>query len=146
VADEILKGRLLAYDSNAVSASDEVPGFLAPPKGAPVYYGFPILEDVQAEGFRFGMITNFEAKNTNEGDAFVVAPDDSRAGLVWDIGSNPNLEEVCPLEAYRWDVWAVSLPNPMTSRENVKKNLEVILPALKQKWQEWQRKYPGKRD
>jgi hypothetical protein len=51
-----------------------------------------------------------------EGDAFVVAP-----------------------EAERWGVWGVSFPNAMTSRENVRKNLESILPELKQRWEEWRR-------
>ncbi|MCU1286913.1 MAG: 3-deoxy-8-phosphooctulonate synthase [Acidobacteriales bacterium] len=138
-------GRPLAYDSNAASASDGVPGFIARPEGTPVYHGFRILEDVQVEGFRFGMITNFEAQETNEGDAFVVAPDDSRAGLVWDIGSNLNFEEVLPFEASRWGVWAVSLPHPMRTRDDAKKNLESIVPALKEKWQEWLKKFPGER-
>jgi hypothetical protein len=39
-------GRPLAIDSAAQSARPGEPAFIARPEGAPVYYGFPILEDV----------------------------------------------------------------------------------------------------
>jgi hypothetical protein len=29
----------------------------------------------------------------------------------------------------------------MSSRENARRNLELILPALKEKWSEWRKKY-----
>ena len=43
------------------------------------------LASVVVGGFTFGKITDFERETCDEGDAFVVAPDNSRAGLVWEI-------------------------------------------------------------
>ena len=136
------KGRPLAIDANAVSASPTEPAFVARPAGAPVYHGFQVLEDVVVEGFTFGKITDFEAELCEEGDAFLVAPDNSRAGLVWEIADKVSVVEVIPSEPHRWGVWGVSFPHPMSSRENVRRNLELILPALKGEWNEWRKKFP----
>ena len=76
------RGRPIAVDPKATSASASEPAFIARPAGAPVYHGFQVLEDIIVEGFAFGKITDFEAEPSQEGDAFVVAPDNSRAGLV----------------------------------------------------------------
>jgi hypothetical protein len=134
-------GRPLAVDLAAESASAEVPGFLAKPSNFPVYHGFRLLNDVAADGFVLGMITDFEAAESEEGDAFVVAPDNSRAGLVWEVSDGQTFAEVCPPEAARWGVWAMSFPFKMTSRENARLNLEAILPRLKNKWEQWRREY-----
>lgn len=83
-----LKGRPLAVDPNTASDSPTERALIARPAGAPVYHGFQVLEDVVVEGFTFGKITDFEAEPRQEGDAFVVAPDNSRAGLVWEVADN----------------------------------------------------------
>ncbi|HXX18217.1 MAG TPA: hypothetical protein VEJ46_02340 [Candidatus Acidoferrum sp.] len=136
------KGRPLALDLNAASASPSEPAFIARPAGAPVYHGFQILDDVVVDGFIFGKITDFEAEPSQVGDAFLIAPDNSRAGLVWEVADHISVSEVCPIEANRWGVWAVSFPHPMNSRENVRRNMTLILPALKEKWNEWREKFP----
>jgi hypothetical protein len=136
---ELPKGRPLAFDPLAESGSQTEPAFIAKPAGAPVYYGFEVLNDAVVGGFTFGKITDFEIEPCNQGDAFIVAPDNSRAGLVWEISDKFYFEEVSAPEAERWGVWRVSFPNAMTSRENVRKNLESILPELKQRWEEWRR-------
>lgn len=110
------RGLPIAIDPQAESASHSEPAFIARPDGAPVYYGFPILEDVSVEDFRLGVITDFELEGCEEGDAFVVAPDDSRAGLVWQVSQEPLFRALCPPEKGRWGVWEVSFPLPMTSR------------------------------
>ena len=74
-------GHPLGVDFTAESASAEVPGFLAKPNSAPVYHGFRLLNDVAVDGFVLGVITDFEAAESTEGDAFVVAPD--IAALDW---------------------------------------------------------------
>jgi hypothetical protein len=135
------RGRPLAIDADAVSASRSEPAFIARPTGAPVYHGFQMLEDVVVEGFTFGKITDFEAEPCRQGDAFIVAPDNSRAGLVWEVTNKVSLTEISPLEPSRWGVWAVSFPHPLNSRENVRRNLEFILPTLKEKWNEWREKF-----
>jgi hypothetical protein len=130
-------GKPLVLDPNAVSASPDAPAFVAPPKGAPAYYGFPILDDVAAEGFRLGLITALEDEPSDWGDAFIVAPDDSRAGLVWEAGESSLVQEIRAPEPRRWGVWGVSFPHPMISHENARKNLAFVLPLLKKRWEEW---------
>ena len=132
-------GRPLALDPTAKSASPDLPAFIARPEGAPVYHGFVILDDVIVEGFQLGKITDFEAADCQVGDAFVVAPDGSRAGLVWEVSQEACFSEVCAEDADRWGVWAVNFPHEMNSRENARRNLEAVLPLLKEKWQAWRR-------
>ena len=135
-------GRPIEFDPSAASGSQTEPGFLARTEGAPVYHGFQVLGDVSVDGFTFGKITDFETESCNEGDAFVIAPDDSRAGLVWEVSDKLDFHEICPFEKDRWGVWGVSFPKAMTSHNNVRKNLESILPELKIRWEDWPRKYP----
>jgi hypothetical protein len=142
--DKGLLGRRIAFDPSAESASPTEPAFIARPKGAPVYHGFQILSDVVVQGFTLGKITDFESEMCGEGDSFVIAPDNSRCGLVWEVSDRSYFEEVCPPEPGRWGVWGVSFPHTMTTREDARKNLESVLPQLQQRWEEWRRKYPGK--
>jgi len=99
------KGQPLAVDPTAKSASATEPAFIARPAGAPVYYGFQVLDDVSVDGFVFGKITDFEAEAADYGDAFVIAPDNSRGGLVWEVSDAQYFTEVCPIEATRWGAW-----------------------------------------
>jgi hypothetical protein len=137
--DGQLKGQPLKIDTKATSASPSEPAFVAPPEGAPVYHGFVVLEDVNVGGFTFGAITDFEAQPCDAGDAFVVAPDGSRAGLVWEVSTKRYIEEVCPFERERWGVWAVSFPHPMKGRNDARENLVALLPELKARWEHWKR-------
>jgi hypothetical protein len=138
--DEPHKSHPLAIDAQAASASTSLPGFLARPRGAPVYHGFPILDDVEIDGFCLGMITDWEAEEATEGDAFIVAPDGSRAGLVWDVGKEVNLRPIRPPEPGRWGVWSVTFPGPMRTRDDARVNLAVLVPILRPHWEEWRSK------
>jgi len=122
------KARPLTLDASAESVNPNLPAFLARPESAPVYHGFPIVEGVEVEGFRLGMITDFEA-SPEDGDAYVIAPDGSRAGLVWCVGDTAGLEEVCPLEISRWGVWAVTFPEAMKTKDAMQRNLATVLPT-----------------
>ena len=133
-------GRPLATDATAASTSQSLPGFLAKPLGAPVYHGFRVLNDVVVDGFTLGVITDFEAEQTSEGDAFVIAPDDSRAGLVWEVSDGASIAMIQAETDDRWGVWAVRFPFPMTTRENARRNLAAIVPLLRTKWEIWQRR------
>lgn len=136
-------GHKVAVDPLAQSASRNEPAFIARPEGAPVYHGFPILSDVVVDGFTFGKITDFESEPCPDGDAFVIAPDNSRAGLVWEVCEDSYFQEVCAADSGRWGVWAVSFPHAMTSRENVRKNLEHVIPQLRERWQKWREAQVG---
>jgi hypothetical protein len=139
--DDVPKGRPLAIDATAQSASPTEPAFIARPDGAPVYYGFVVLDDVTVDGFTLGKITDFEVEPCDEGDAFVIAPDGGRAGLVWEVYDKPYFQEVRPIETGRWGVWGVGFRLPMNSRENARRNLESILPELRLRWAEWKSQF-----
>ena len=100
-----------------------------------MYYGFTVLEGVEADGFRLGTISALGPDDY--GDAFVIAPDGSRAGLVWEIGESHEVSEVSGFEPGRWGVWAVEFARPMSSKHHAQRNLEDILPALRARWEEW---------
>lgn len=134
-----VRGRPIALDPDAISTSPTDPPFVAPPPGSPVYYGFQVLHDVVVEGFTLGKITDFEAEACDYGDAFVIAPDDSRAGLVWEIHERQYFEQVLAPTPDRWGVWGVSFQRPMQNREDARLNLKKILPDLSSKWAEWRR-------
>lgn len=139
--DEDRHGRPLAVDHNARSSSPTEPAFIARPDGAPVYHGFVILVDVAVDGFTLGKITDWEAEPCETGDAFVIAPDGSRAGLVWEVCDTPYFQQVMPIEAARWGVWGIGFLLPMTNRENARKNLESILSELKSRWVDWKSRF-----
>jgi len=124
----------LRLDADAQTGDPDLPAFLARPDGAPVYHGFPLLDDVEAEGFRLGMITDWETEQTDSGDAFVEGPDGRRAGLVWSVDSSAQFHEVLPPDRDRNGVWAVSFPFPMRSRDDARRNLTAIVPELKRRW------------
>jgi len=88
------------------------------------------------------VLTDFEAEPCDEGDAFVIAPDGSQAGLVWEVCDPSYFREVTPIEAGRW---GVGFRLPMNSRENARRNLESILPELKLRWAEWKSRFQGGR-
>jgi hypothetical protein len=126
-------GRPIATDPDAISASNSLPAFFAKPADAPVYHGFKILTDVVVDGFTLGIITDFEAEPGNEGDAFVIAPDGTRAGLVWSVSDESRFERICHDTDDRWGVWAVSFSLPMSCRNNARSNLGGVVPMLKPK-------------
>src|SRR3954466_9986242 len=108
-------GLPLRIDRVVSSGEDGTAPFLARPTGAPVYDGFPILDDVEVDGFRLGMITDWEAESSDYGDAFIVAPDDSRCGLDWEVLAEHRCDEVLGPDEGRWGVWYVAFPFPMDS-------------------------------
>ncbi len=130
-------GRPLATDEQAESTDPSLPAFLARPPGAPVYHGFPAIEGAEADGFRLGMITDFLSEPATEGDAYVIAPDGSRAGLVWQSGCAPYFKEILAPDQSRWGVWAVGLAQSMTTRDEARDYLAALLPHLRPRWESW---------
>jgi hypothetical protein len=130
--------RPLRLDPDAASASPDEPAFVARPEGAAVYHGFPIIESSAVDGFRLGMITDFVAAPGTYGDAFVVAPDDSRAGLVWESEvSEPYFAEVAPPDADRWGVWGVGVQVPLRTEDDARAFLRELMPELQPRWEAW---------
>src|SRR6266540_5006560 len=121
------RGLPLRLDPNAESAHAEEPAFIARPAGAPVYHGFPILEDVEVDGFKLGVITDWEAGPSDYGDAFIVAPDNSRCGLIWELDEEAYVESSAGFTEARWGVWNVGFPHQMDSRTNARRNLAHVI-------------------
>ena len=129
-------GNALLEDPDQPSESD-LPAFLDPPEGAPPYYGFPLVPETMTDGWCLGVITEYEEEGPEgctEGDAFVVAPDGSRAGLVWDVGEEiegEECEEICEPDEERWGVYQVWFPRPVCKPEDLVLFFRAILPRLK---------------
>ncbi len=125
------KGQRLRTDDAAPSADPKLPAFIAKPQNAPVYHGFALLENSEHEGFVFGTITEPNGAEPAEwGDAFVVAPNGSRAGIVWQIGEGePSV--VCEPSEGRWGVYSFYFKGPISSEAELVAHLRPTVPILK---------------
>lgn len=130
--DDIRKGQALRADDTAKSINPELPVFIARPTSAPIYYGFPLLSNSEADGFMFGTITEPKGSEPAEwGDAFVVAPNGSRAGIIWQTGDGEPYV-VCEPSEGRWGVYGFHFKGPITSDAELVAHLRSILPKLKE--------------
>lgn len=127
-------GLPIRVDPAAESASQSLPAFLSRPEGAPAYHGFQLTE-IEVDGFKLGAISDYVGEGY--GDGFVVAPDGSRAGLVWQVASEEVFSEACPPDEARWGVWEVSFPAVMRSEEDVRRSFNAVVPRLREKWDAW---------
>jgi hypothetical protein len=128
--DDEPKSKPLVLDPGAKSASDKLPAFLARPADAPVYHGFPVIAESATDGWYLGTITDFADPNgCDYGDAYVVAPDGSRAGLVWQVGKGAT-EQICPPEEGRWGVYAIWFANAIRTTEDFVAAFRRVLPEL----------------
>jgi hypothetical protein len=128
---DALPGLPVEVDSDAESAIEGMPAFLAAPKDAPVYYGFPILEGSERDGYVFGVITSPDSiELVRWGDAYVIAPDGSRAGIVWQAEGESEIV-ISPPSPGRWGVYGFTFAHPVRSREDLILNLHECLPQLK---------------
>jgi hypothetical protein len=136
--DWISNGHPLAVDPAAVSTDPELPAFLRPPEGAPVYYGFPLLRGVESSGFKLGMITDFTSEHdAAEGDLFIVAPDGSRAGVVWCTGPTRRYGTLAVPSPGRWGIWQFEFARPLRTLADAQWALDEMLPTLRPKWERW---------
>jgi hypothetical protein len=132
MAEQRRAAKRLRIDRRAKSARPDEPAFIAPPSSAPVYHGFPLVEETRTDGWCFGAITDYEDPNGCEwGDGFVVAPDGSRAGIVWGADGF-ELSEVLPPDEKRWGVYHVPFPKPIRTTQDLVECFRAILPKLKE--------------
>jgi len=126
-------GKPLRLDPSAASASADLPGFLARPAGAAVYHGFTIIEASRIDGWVFGTISDYEDPNGCDfGDAFVIAPDGRRAGIVWQVDQfEPRV--VCPPDKDRWGVYGFAYPTPIKTTADFVKMCHSFLPELRRR-------------
>jgi hypothetical protein len=128
-------GHSLRSDSAAMSSKRPAPAFVAPPPDAPVYYGFPILEQSLTHDWRLGVISDPSDVGADGDylDGFVVAPDGSRAGLVWEHAAT-EIREILAPEAGRWGVYSVPLPLGLKGDEDLIAAFRQLLPQLEALW------------
>ena len=129
------EGLPLTSDPDALSADPGLPAFIARPDGAPVYHGFPVLEDVEVDGFTLGLISDSLSTQSSWGDAFVVAPDGRRAGLVWEAGPDRRFEMIMKPDAGRWGVFRVATDHAPISIAEAKLFLTELVPRLRVEWE-----------
>jgi len=103
-----------------------------------VYHGFPILEDVEVDGFQAGHDHRLggPAGRVWRRLRGCTRWESSRPGL-GSVFESPYFQQVIAPEPNRWGVWAVTFPFPMTSRDNARRNLEALLPELRSRGQQW---------
>jgi acyl carrier protein len=131
---KLITGKGLLCDPIAPSADPDLPGFLARPADAPVYHGFPIIPESETDGWVYGAITAFDtAEPQTEGDGYVIAPDGSRAGIVW-ANDTDDFYEIMPPDHERWGVYGVCFPRPVSSLQDIIFDFRAVLPKLQERF------------
>jgi hypothetical protein len=131
-------GHPVALDPDAISTDPDLPAFMSPPQGAPAYYGFPLMIGIESDGFKLGIITDFTLESdVLEGDLYIVAPDGSRAGIVWVIGPGKRYGEYEPATAARWGVWQFEFSRPLRTIDDTQWALDQMVLVLRPEWERW---------
>ena len=127
----------LRLDLTAESADPSLLPFMSPPPGAPPYYGFQVL-DIEVDGFRMGVISDFfdDPTAAEGGDGFIVAPDGSRAGLVWKLDKPYAFRTVEDTEN-RWGVWLVGISEPLVDLSSAQRVFADVVSVLRPHWDAW---------
>ncbi len=132
---EPYRGEPFRIDRNAQSAAPELPAFLAWPEDAPVYHGFPVVQESETDGWFYGAISDYECDTAqDDGDGFIVAPDDSRAGIVWDVEGS-EFEQISPPDSRRWGVYGVRFPKPVGCVGDLVRNFRAVLPLFQAQYE-----------
>ena len=95
------------------------------------YESFSLKGEVEIDGWKFCAFMEYVDKDG--GDAYVIAPDGQRAGIVWGGESFPNKAIIEPEDDQdRWGVHSLKFKLPMKNLEDLRKNFESALPYLKE--------------
>lgn len=92
------------------------------------YAQFCLVEETATDGWRLGTIMSFVGHAW--GDAFVEAPDGSRAGVVWILDST-EFKVLQPADEDRWGVYQVPFAKPMSGVNDLVENFRAALPQLR---------------
>jgi hypothetical protein len=127
--------KTLLIDSAATTADLSKPAFMAPPAGSKPYHGFPLLDETEMDGWRYGAISDFLETDCEEGctigDGYAQAPDGTRAGVIWNVDAEPRFAVVEKPSGARWGVFHFTIPQPVVSLDDMKQAFWRIVPVLK---------------
>ena len=97
-----------------------------------IYHRFPLIERSRIDGWVFGTITEYaEPSGCYEGDAYVQAPDGSRAGMDWIVGTPRKPRVICEPEGRQWGVYEFVYPEPIVDTDGFVEMCHTFLPQLK---------------
>jgi hypothetical protein len=127
--------KTLVLDPQAESSNPEKPAFLAPPDGAKAYHGHPLITESCIDGYCYGAITDFLQADTEAGctigNAFVQAPDGSRAGFMWEVRKERGYLTVEGPDNKRWGLYYFGIASPILTTTDMRDMFKGILPTLK---------------
>ena len=88
----------------------------------------------EVDGFILGMFVSYD----DCGDAWVRAPDEGIATLIWETGDPAYfIEYIAPDPQGRWGTYQVQQPLPLTTDAEAEDYLRAILPDLRPRWEQW---------
>ncbi len=129
----------MLIDSQSKSSEPSKPAFIAPPPNAKPFYGHPLIQETNTDGFTMGAITDFLEKDSDEGctigDAFVEGPDGTRALIYWEVGEGLLFQTIEKPKDGRWGVYYFVVPKAVNSVDDFKYNFIVMLPKIKELYQ-----------
>ena len=73
-------------------------------------------------------------KGSSQGNGYVVAPDGSRAAIMWRVGEGANLEYQ-PQDSDLWAIYKISFPKPVFNAPDLAANFGRILPDLRARYE-----------
>ena len=101
------------------------------------YSGFELEPETEKDGWAFGSVFVYGTDQCScppggciSGDGFVQAPDGSRAGVIWEVGSGKPKVVADPNDE-TWGVYAVYFPKPVNTAKDLAEGFWAALPYLK---------------
>lgn len=128
--EKVPRSAPMTLDESAATAKPDLPAFLAPPAGAPAYHGFPLVPSTTIDGWIYGTISRHVPGPVDFGDGFVQAPDGSRAGIVWQLGTGDPYV-ISPPNQGRWGVNGLYAAIPIDTEGDLHELFNSWLPHLK---------------
>jgi hypothetical protein len=127
--------KTMVLDPDAEFTDPAKPPSAAAPQGAKPYHGHPLLEETRIEGWCLGAVSDPFEPDCDEGctigDAFVEAPDGSRAGLLWTLDESPKFGVLMEPDGGRWGVFHFTVLKPIANVADLREAFAAMLPALK---------------
>jgi hypothetical protein len=91
---------------------------------------FGIIEETRTEGWVFGTVNEYEdPKGCNNGEAFIIAPDGSRADIEWSVGDFKT-QEISEPDSDSWGRYRVAFPKLVRTTADFVECCRAILPDL----------------